>query len=44
LKESVSQIFCDEVKATRKSVGIWESVNTGAGLTLAGNNPEVNIE
>ena len=44
LQEFVSQIFCDEVKGTRKTVGMRKSVNTGARLTLAGNKSEVNIE
>jgi len=37
-------MFCDEVTGTRKTVGMREYVSTGARLTLAGNNPEVNIE
>ena len=44
MKEYVSQIIRDEVKATRKTVGMKESVNTGARFILAGNNPEINIE
>jgi hypothetical protein len=44
LQEFVSQTFCEEVKGTRKTVGMREFVNTGARILLAGNKSEVNIE